>query len=73
VSQPPSAFNGADEDGSDDLNGGMNVRVGLLLVYVFGDFEIEGIIWLGDGWITSPADQHFNLGRGGGPRRATCE
>lgn len=32
-----------------------------------GNFEIEGIIWVGKGWVTSPADQQFNLGRGGGP------
>jgi len=57
----------ADKRRSEDPKSSANVRVGLLLVYMVGNFEIEGIIWVGKGWITSPADQQFNLGRGGGP------
>lgn len=46
-----------DKRRSDDPKSSENVRVGLLLIYMVGNFEIEGIIWVGKGWITSPADQ----------------
>lgn len=50
--------------GSDDPDSSANVRVSLLLIYMVGDFEIESIVWVGEGWITGRADQQFDLGRG---------
>jgi len=38
-----------------------------------GNFEIKCIIRVREGWITSTGDQQFDLGRGGGPRGATCK
>lgn len=56
-----------DEGGSGNPNSSEYVRVGLLIVYVVGNFEIEGIVWVGERWIASPAYQQFDLGCGGGP------
>jgi len=62
-----------DEDGFGGPDSIGYARVGLLLIYIVGNFEIECVVWVGEGWITSPADEQFDLGRGGSPRRATRE